>query len=332
MPGRRKLSKIQMGLEDAATQGTAVVATVIWRGPANFFDDEEIPVFIEEDVGLLSPLGRSYIPKTGAVLDMPETEATYEQLPYILMAGVETVGTSSATNSTGTWYTWTYSFATGATKTTSTYTIETGDDVDQTEAEYCFVEDFHLTGAVDGALMMSAIWRGRQVTESVDFTTGISMPAVEEIVFNKCVLSIDANTVGTTPITGALIDLDFHAVTGLQAYTTADGNLYFYATKQVGPEITMDITFEHITAAVTEKAACKAQTLRLIELVWTGTDAVGGQAKTLTIQMAGYWESFDVISESDGNNIVAGHFRVAYSSTEALYCTIAIINALAVLP
>jgi len=332
MPGRRKLSKIQLGLEAPATQGTPVAATVIWRGPAAFFEDEEVPVFIEEDVGLLSPLGRSYVPKAGATLAMPDTEATFEQLPYILMAGVETETVVAGTNSTGTYYTWTFEFATGATKTTSTYTIEVGDDVDQVEAEYCFVEDFHLKGAVDGALMMSASWRGRQVTEGVDFTTGIALATVEEIIFNKGVLKIDANTIGTTACAGALIDMDFHAVTGLVAYMTAEGNLYFYATKQVGPEITLDITFEHITAAVTEKAACKAKTLRLIQLAWTGTDAIGGQAKTLTIQMAGYWEKFDVISAAEGNNIVAGHFRAAYSSTEALYCNIAIINALSALP
>jgi len=330
MPGRRKLSKIQLGDENPA--GTATAATAVWRGPAGFFADEEVPVFTEEDVGLLSPLGRSYIPKAGATLDMPETEATYEQLPYILMAGVESTTPAAGTNSTGTYYTWTFEFATGATKTTKTYTIETGDDVDQVEGEYCFVEDFHLTGAVDEALKMSATWRGRQVTEGIDFTTGIALPTVEEIVFNKGVLKIDANTVGTTAVAGALIDMDFHAVTGLVAYRTADGNLYFYATKQVGSEITLDITFEHIAAAVTEKAACKAKTLRLIQLQWTGTDAVSGQAKTLTMQMAGYWESFDVIGERDGNNIVAGHFRVAYSSTEALYCNIAIINALSALP
>jgi len=330
MPGRRKLSKIQMG--DENTAGTATAATVIWRGPAGFFEDEEVPVFVEEDVGLLSPIGRSYVPKAGATLDMPETEATYEQLPYILMAGVESTSPAAGTNSTGTYYTWTFEFATGATKTTKTYTIETGDDVDQVEAEYCFVEDFHLTGAVDDALKMSAAWRGRQVTEGIDFTTSIALPTVEEIVFNKGVLKIDANTIGTTASAGALIDLDFHAVTGLQAYTTAEGNLYFYATKQVGSEITMDITFEHITAAVTEKAACKARTLRLIQLQWTGTDAIGGQAKTLTIQMAGYWEKFNPISESDGNNIVSGTFRAAYSSTEALYCNISIINALSALP
>ncbi len=329
-PGRRKLSKIQMG--DENTAGLATKATVIWRGPAGFFEDEEVPVFVEEEVGLLAPLGRSYIPKAGAVMTPPETEATFEQLPYILMAGVEGTAGVAGTNASGTYYTWTFEFATGATKTTKTYTIETGDDVDQVEAEYCFVEDFHLTGAVDDALKMVATWRGRQVTEGIDFTTGIGMPAVEEIIFNKGVLKIDANTVGTSAVAGALIDMDLHAVTGLRAYQTAEGNLYFYATKQVGSEITCAITFEHIAAAVTEKAACKAKTLRLIQLQWTGGQAVGATNKTLTIQMAGKWEKFDVIGERDGNNIVAGTFRAAYSSTEDLYCNIAIVNALSALP
>lgn len=337
MPGVRKRAKIQMGTEGTASgyltgAGQATAATAIWRGPAGFFDDEEVPVFVEEDTGRFSGSDRTYIPKCGAVLPMPKTEATFEQLPYILMAGVEAVGPSEATNSTGTAFTWTFEFATGTAKETMTYTFEVGDNQEQEEAAYMFVEDFHLTGAVDEALKMSATWRGRQVSVT-NWTASLSLVTVEEIIFNKGVLSIDAATIGDTVVSGTLIDMDFHAVTGIVAYQTGSGQLYFYATKQVGPEITLDITFEHDGTAVTEKAACKAKTMRLIRIYWEGsllTDAV--TKRKLTIDMAGKWASFDVIDEKDGNDIVVGHFNVREVTAESLYCSLVVINQLTALP
>ena len=340
MPGIRKRAKIQMGSEctqgepATAGAGVATAATAIWRGPAGFFDDEEVPVFVEEDTGRYSESDRTYIPKCGAVLDVPETEATYEQLPYILMAGVEATAPSETTNSTGSAYTWTFEFATGTAKETMTYTFEVGDNQEQEEAAYMFVEEFHIKGAVDEALKMSAKWRGRQVSVT-NWTTGIALASVEEIIFNKGVLSIDASggTIGNTPVSGTLIDMDFAAVTGLIAYQTSSGQLYFYATKQVGPGITLDITFEHDGTAVTEKAACKAQTGRLIRIYWEGS-VVGDEAteRKLQIDMAGKWVSFDVIGEKDGNDIVTGHFNVREITADALYCEIVVINALSVLP
>lgn len=339
MPGKRKLAKIQLGDEGTAAgyntgAGQATAATAIWRGPAGFFDDEEIPVFVEEDTGRFSGSDRTYIPKAGAALAVPETEATYEQLPYILMAGVEAETPSEATNSTGSAYTWTFEFATGTGKECMTYTFEVGDNQEQEEAAYMFVEDFHITGAVDDAVKMSATWRGRQVSVT-DFTTGISLASVEEIVFNKGILSIDATggSIGATVKSGTLIDMDFHAVTGVIAYQTASGQIYFYATKQVGPEITLAITFEHDGTAVAEKAICKAQTARLIRIYWEGS--VVGDAVTkrkLQIDMAGKWASFDVIGEHEGNDIVAGTFNVREVTADALYCNLVIINALSVLP
>ena len=340
MPGKRKLAKIQLGDEttqgepNTAGAGVAVAASAIWRGPAGFFDDEEVPVFVEEDTGRFSGSDRTYTPKCGAVLDVPETEATFEQLPYILMAGVEATGPSEATNSTGSAYTWTFEFATGTGKETMTYTFEVGDNHEQEEAAYMFVEDFHIRGSVDDAVKMIAKWRGRQVSVT-DWTTGIALASVEEIIFNKGILSIDASggTIGATVKSGTLIDMDFHAVTGLIAYQTSSGQLYFYATKQIGPEITLAITFEHDGTAVAEKAACKAKTGRLIRIYWEGSVVDDGVTeRKLQIDMAGKWAKFDVIGEKDGNNIVAGTFNVREITADALYCNLVIVNALSALP
>lgn len=332
MAGVRKLAKIQLG--DENTAGTATAATAIWRGPAGFFEDEEVPEFVEEDVGRFSGSDRTFIPKAGAVIEFPETEATFEQLPYVLMAGVESTSPSAATNSTGTAQTWTFEFATSSAQTTKTYTIEAGDNQQAEEAAYMFVEEFTITGAVDEALKMSATWRGRQVS-TTSFTGSLSLAAVEEILFNKGVLYIDdsGGSIGSTQKSSTLVDMGFTAKTGLIAYQTAEGNIYFTATKQVGPEIELSITFEHEATAVAEKAKCKAQTGRLIRLKWEGTNCTDeATAKSLTIDMAGKWASFDVIDESDGNSICTGTFNVREVTADSLYCEVAIVNDLASLP
>ncbi len=328
MSGIRRRAKIQMG--DENTKGTATQASMIWRGPASFFDDEEVPVFVEEDVGRYSQQARTFIPKVGAVLDQPAMAATFAQLPYILMAGVEKV----ASIASGSGFTWTYEFGWGVTaQTTLTYTVEAGDNQKAFEASYCFVEEFVVSGAAEGMLQVSARWRGQQVA-SAEFTGSISLPAVEEIAFNKGVLSIDASggSIGGNPVSTTFISMEFRANTGLVPKWTGDGELYFSASKFVGADITLAITFEYDGTATAEEVACKAETGRLIRMNWTGSTLGTDAARRFRIDMAGKWASFDVIGEQNGNDIVRGNFNVREIFTDGLYCEISLCNALTTLP
>src|SRR4030042_1438141 len=88
MAGIKALRKIQLGGE--TTSGTAVAATALWRGMGTLEDQREI-VFPAEDVGFLSGLDRSYVPKLAGAISFEDVEATFEQLPYIFEAGVKTV-------------------------------------------------------------------------------------------------------------------------------------------------------------------------------------------------------------------------------------------------
>jgi photosystem II stability/assembly factor-like uncharacterized protein len=327
MPGVRRLARVQ--LNDEVTAGTAVEATCIWRGPFAGLADETKVVFVPEDVGILPGTDRTYIPAKGASLDLPETEATFEQLPIILLGGVR------STSPTGTTWskTWTFALPVTAANTIKTWTIEAGDDQQAERAGYGFVEEFHLRGATGGALMMSARWRLRQVAPQT-FTAGVTLQDVEEIPFSKGVLYIDASggTIGTTQKSNTLIDMALAVDTGLRAYTAADGQLYFSATKQIGPEVTLDITFEHDGTATAEKAAWRAETGRLIRLKWEGTDCGDAVNKKVQVDLAGKWESFEVLGERDGNDVVVGHFRARYSSTDSLFAQIVVINKLANVP
>ncbi len=321
MPGVRRLGKIQIA--DEATHGQAVSATTIWRGPFAGLADEGKVIFVPENVGLLSGVGRTYVPAKGATLDMPETEVTFEQLPHILLAGVHhTTGVGTQASRT-----WTFTFPVTGVTDIRTYTIQAGDDQQAERASYCFVEEFHLVGSGRGPLKMSARWRGRQA-EPVSFSTA-HIPGVEEIPFSKGKLYVDASggTIGTTQKSNTLVDVDLAVTTGIRAYTAADGQLYFSAHSQTSPEILLAITFEHDGTATAEKAAWRAKTGRLIRLVWEGSDCGDGINKKVQVDLAGKWESFDSLAERDGGHIAIGHFRARYSSVDALFAQIVVVNA-----
>ena len=190
MPGLKALRRIQLGQE--SVDGTPVVATAIWRGLGTIQDTREV-VFPEEDVGFVSPIDRSYTPKLEGALAMDPIEATFEQLPYILTAGVKDITTGLA-DGPGTDLIYAYTFSTTAKNTIQIFTLEGGDDTQAEEFNYCFVTDFKLEGEAFAAWMMSANWVGREVTPTT-FTGSISIPTVEEILFSKTKLYIVSGVV-----------------------------------------------------------------------------------------------------------------------------------------
>lgn len=328
MAGVRALRKIQLGLE--TTAGTAVAATALWRGMGTIEDQRET-VFPEEDIGLLSGADRTYVPKLLAALTLDETEATFEQLGYPLSAGVKNVVSGSADGS-GSGKIYTYDFATNAQATVKTYTLEGGDDQQEEEMEYSFVTAFTLKGVAGEAWKVSSDWQGRQVAPST-FTAAIAVPTVEEMLFSKTKLYIDATTIGTTQKTQTLLEASLDVKTGITPVFTADGQLYFSFTKQVMPEVVLEVTFEHDGTAVAEKAAWRAGTTRLIQLKCEGstltTAGTTYSVKTAIINLAGKWEKFDKLGESDGNDVVKGTLRARYHSTSGQFATIILVPELA---
>lgn len=330
MAGIRALRKVQLGLE--TTPGTAVAATALWRGMGTLEDQRET-IFPEEDIGLISGADRTYVPKLLAALTLDEVEATYEQLPYPLSAGVKNVVTGAADGS-GSGKVYSYNFTTAAQATVKTYTLEGGDDQQEEEMEYSFVSAYTLKGVAGEAWKVSSDWQGRQVAPST-FTASIAVPSVEEMLFSKTLLYIDSTTIGTTQKTLTLLDASLDVKTGITPVFTADGQLYFSFTKQVQPEVVLELTFEHDGTAVAEKAAWRAQTTRLIQLKTTGstltTAGTTYSLKTQIINLAGKWEKFDKIGESDGNDVVKGTLRARYHSTSNLFYTHILVNELTAL-
>jgi hypothetical protein len=328
------LRKIILGRE--TTAGTEADGTTIWRGKGVLTNPTAI-VFPEEHVGYLSGITRSYISKLEATISLEETEATFEQLPHIFEMGVKTVA-AAQDGTEGSGYTYTYALPTTAVNTCKTYTLEAGDNIQEEQMLGVFCESFSLSGSAGGALMMSAELRGKQVSTGT-YTTTATLPAVEEILFSSGKLYIDAvsGTAGTTQVSNTLIDATLNVTTGFQAVWTADGSLAYSFVKQTGAiEVTLDVTFEHNATSVAQKAAALSETPKLLVLTFEGSNLTTSgtySKKTFKITLAGQWDKpFDGLSDTDGNNTVAGTFRARYDPTAATFGSFLVVNELSALP
>jgi hypothetical protein len=339
MPGIKSLRRIQIGAEDVATHGTAVAATTFMR-LNGVLDDQRVVTFPVEDIGILVGADRNYTSKLLGEIQMTGP-ATFEQLPYILETIVHATPTTDTGSGTG--YIREYIFPTLSTDIPEstdyvTYTIEGGDNQEAESMEYSFVPSFKLSGTPTEAWMVDATWRGRQV--STDTFTGLGtsdIPTVDEMLFSKTSLyiansSTDWGSAISQTLLGATLDVD----TGLRDVYTADGQLYFSFIKNVGATATLNITFEHNATAQAQKAIWRAKTTKSIRLAVTGSALTAAGAytyRTVYIDMAGKWEKFEKLSEQDGNDIVAGIFRVRYNtSAVGEYLKFTIVNELATLP
>ncbi len=334
MTGIKPLRKLQLGRE--TTAGTASVATTIWRGSGVIEDQHELK-FAEEDIGYLTGVDRTYVPKLLGALAMDSVPATFEQLPHVFEAGIAALGTGvSDTGAGATGKIYTYTIPTTAVNTPKFYTIEGGDNQEAERIEYAFVEDFTLEGKGGEAVMMAANWKGRQVALNA-FTTTATLPTVEEILFGKGKLFIDTagGTAGTTQISSTLLAMSLKWKTGFVPVFTADGALYYTFVKQIAPEITLDLTLEHNTSAAAVKVDWRAQTPKLLQLKWEGT-ALGTAGtytyKTAIITLAGRWEKISALSDQDGNDIVTGTFRARYNATAARVGQAIVVNEVASMP
>jgi len=325
---------IQLGREDVAA-GTATAATTVWAGEANKFENLAVQVFPKEDVGRLSPLGRSYVPKVGGQLTPPPCPATFEQIVHIFEAGIET-DTPAAE---GSGYIYEYNLPTTAANTIKTYTIEAGDATQCDEVEYCFVSQFKLAGTADTALTMQPTWIGRQLTDATK-TAAQVVPAVREtIMAGKGAVYIDATfgSLGATAVASTIIGFSMDVSTGLTPHFTNDnGQLYFTDVNQNGATATIDLTMEYNATALAEEAAYLAGTGRFLRIQFNGsalgTTGATYTTKALRIDCYGKWESFSQLDESpEGNDILTGKFRILDDGTN-LFCNFYVCNNLAAVP
>ncbi|MGV1048232.1 MAG: hypothetical protein ACOYD4_06885 [Solirubrobacterales bacterium] len=325
--------RIQLGRE--TTAGVAVSATTIWRGKAAQIADNRTRTVIEEEVGILVNTERSYDSAYEGGLSMPATEMTFEQLPHILEAGIQTATPSGAGP-----YIYTYTFPTGNTvNTIKTYTIEAHNTIvpdDAREMYYSFVKDFELSAEAGAAWMMSANWTGRTPTY-VTPTAALSLPIVTTpgmLRMTKLYIDATGGTIGTTQVLGVLMGASFKVTTGLVPVPVGDGNLNYVALKFVRPEVTFSVTMElagtaGVSRVATERAIAESDAVRLFRFRVDGASA----SQRCDINFAGkYSMPIGQYENTNGNTTVTFEGRAVYSSADSLFANIAVTNALSAIP
>lgn len=331
MSGIRGLRKLQLGQE--TTAGTAVAASTIWRGMGTIKDDRKI-LFPQEDIAYVSGVDRTLTPKLQASLSFDEVVANFEQIPYMLEAGIQTATPTTE----GSGYLYTYTLPTTAKNTIKTFTIEGGDDQEAERMEYSFVQSLEIGGEAGGPLNMSSEWVGRQVALNA-FTGALSVPTVEDIPFSVGTLYIDdvSSTHGSTEVSSTIISASLKLVTGWVPRFTLSGNKYF-STHEFNAgalEAMLELTFLHNSSAAAEKVNWRAETARNIRLEWLGTalTTAGSTFSNKAVQMdlTGKWESFEKLDENEGNDVVAGQFRCRYNATAATFGILRVCNNLSAL-
>ena len=336
MPGIRALQRVQ--ISQMALNGTTDVATTYWRGLGVLDDTLEV-VFPDENIGIIGGVNRSYIPKTGGEISL-EGDATFEQLPYIFDAGIQ-AATPTTDTGTGTGYIYTYNMQFSDTDNISSsdinYLVIEGGDNQQAEIMRSgFVRELTLSGSQGEALMVTALVEGKEVSTTT-FTSGLSIPTVETILFSKAKLYIDpsSDAIGSTQKSSTILSAELSLTTGWQAIPVGDGSLDFSSVKRVADEGTLNITFEHDASATAEIVNWRAQNERGLRIIIEGnalTSAGTYTYKTLILDVYGKWSDFEPLDESDGNNTVSGTFRIGYSSAAAAKGQLVVVNDLATLP
>lgn len=337
MAGIKALRKIQMGKESGGAAGTAVAATAIWRGTGLLEDSREIK-HVDEEIGVALPTTRAYVPKLGCKVTFDPVEATFQQLPYLLEAGVSIE--TPTQDGAGTDYIYAYALPTSSQNTIETYTLEMGDNQLAQETDYAFVESFKLSGNAGEGVMMEASWVGRDVTDTT-FTGALTAPTLtpdDHIVFGGSSLFVDAvgGTVGTTAIASTLLSFELDVTTGLKAkYTNLGKDFDFVYFDKGSFSATLKLVYEHNTAADGQRDLYEVATPRLIRLQFEG-GAVGTPGtvysnNTLIIDAAGVYTAMP-FGDIDGNATVEAELQIGYDLTAALGLEFIVVNELTALP
>ena len=200
MPGRKPLSRLQFGKE--ATPGTLVAATARMRFNGGYLSDDRTPELVEEAIGILGGADRNVIVAVDASLDIPETPATPEQLPYLLamLYGGPVTGAADGTGSSG--YRYATPIPTTSAPANTAYTVEGGDDYEVERMGYTKCTRLTIKGTSKGKVTMS----GSAIAQYVERLSGgfasTSIASVNDLVFGLSRLFLDAvdGTIGTTQI------------------------------------------------------------------------------------------------------------------------------------
>lgn len=311
------LQKIQLGQE--STAGTEEDATTILRAPFAGIEDMGEAQIIEEDIGILGGGDRSAIPYQWGQLAIPQHPASFEQLLYYL-SGLEKIASGSQDGTSGDAYIYTYDVPYNGAGTYMTYTVEGGDSQQEEQMLYAVFQQFQLSAESEGLLQVQGTMVGQSVATG-SFTAGVSVPTVENVIFSKGALYLDAvsGSYGATQVSNVLLSFDLTVESVLLVKQSIDGSQTWDIINRGPVDISGSITYEHIAAAVTEVSNMRNETPQLLELKWSGS-AFGSAGdtysnKTFIIDLPVKYTKINALEKDENASIVSLDFVSKYNAT-----------------
>lgn len=345
MPGRRALSRIQIGRE--TTPGTMVAATARMRWDGGFLHDDRTVEFLDEAVGIFR-VDRSVITAINAAIDINETSATPEQLPYLLaMAlGGPTTGVADGTASSG------YRYATTIPTTTPpnnvAYTIEAGDDYEVERAGYLKITELTLRGAGAQSITMTARGIAQRVERLAAGFSTTSLVDVDDLVFglSRCYLDPASGSFGTTQITNQFKGFEI-TISSMweRQYTgeasTSVGPIWTYVVF-AGYEIRGKLTLTHdpaVSGSGGLRQWLREQSPRLLRIdclgrayTTTGTGTLLGGRRGIRIDLPIKVTAIPAMGDDNRVSVVTVEFESRYNATAGTAGTITVCNETSTLP
>jgi len=337
MAGITALRKIRLGKQTVI--GTTVAPSTTWRGMGLAKDLREVKI-VDEQIGIAIPSNRTYIPKLEGEVTFDPIEATYQQLPYILEAGIKLV--TPAADGVGSGKIYAYDMPTTAQNTTRYFTITAneGGGVENGLGCYgCFVKSFKLSGNAGEGVMMEAVWGVKEMAS--DYAIGSStipaLVAANHMTFGGSHFYIDlvSGTIGTTEILSTLLSFELDVTTGLRGkWTNLDKGLDFVYFDRSEFSATLKLVYEQNVLARTEYVKFEEATPLQVRLEFFGKGLTTPGAydyETLVIDAAVTYTEMP-FGDVDGNATIEATLQIGYDTIAALGLEIVVVNELAALP
>jgi hypothetical protein len=233
-------------------------------------------------------------------------------------------------------YLWSIAPSFTAANSPDTLTIETGDDVQAYEIEFCMFDNLKLAGEVNQEGGASPVtgefgYFGRQVTPTTFTASQALHPSIELMNAKLSRLYMDTTYagIGTTEQTSLLRAWELEVMVGNHEKFLGSANKYFetFGEGEIGAMLTL--TLEGASGADSIYDLYQAGTERAIRLQVNGSQLGTGLNYRFRWDMYGYFE--DVVplgGESRGNNLHVAIFRAkADSSNNFLACDVVTNNS-----
>jgi len=164
--------------------------------------------------------------------------------------------------------------------------------------------------------------------------TGVSVPAVNTILFNQSKLYIDpvAGAFGGTQKTGTFLSFEHNYTSGWQGQPAGDGRLDFSFGRFSKPSGTAKLTMVHEATAAAEYAYFRSNTPRLFRIMNQGALLTSAGTTytyfTMILDFVGFYTKFAPPADDNNMDTIAADIKLAYDTTAASAGQLLIVNQL----